>query len=103
MPSPRLMAVVTALMLVASAKSGQAGYNLAQLRQIETLISSKDCGGLLSYLESNPGIVEGNDPLALELRNFMFGVRGGLIECVSVGPGLAPTLNDLSSDTGASY
>ncbi len=103
MPSPRLMAVVTALMLVAGAQSGQAAYSLAQLEEIEKLIVRKDCSGLWSFLAANPGILDGNDPLAVELRQFMSGVNGGLIDCVSVGPGIAPSVDDLASRVGASY
>jgi len=90
------MAVVTAFMLVAGAQSGQAGYTLAQLQDIERLILSRDCGALWTYLSDNPDLLEGDDPLAVELRKFTLGIENGLIACLSVGPGNAPVFADIS-------
>ena len=101
MPSSRLLAVVTALVLVAGAQPGRAAYSLAQLEEIERLIVRKDCSGLWSYLSSNPGILQGNDPLATELRGFMSGVSGGVIDCLSFVPGAGPGVQ--ADQVGASY
>ena len=90
------MAVVTALMLVASPQSGNAAYTLSQLKVIESLLESKDCAGLWSFIAQNPAITDGNDPLAQELRNFMSGISNGLIDCVSLGP----EANVLGADNG---
>ena len=86
MPNPRLMAVVTVLLLVAGPQAGQARYTLAQLQVIEQFILARDCAGLEAYLIQNREILEGDDPLAVELRNFMAGVSSGLIQCLSVSP-----------------
>ncbi len=78
------MAVVTALVLVAGTQPAGAAYTLAQLREIERLIAARDCAGLWAYLIENPGLAEGDDPLAVELRNFLAGASSGLISCLSL-------------------
>lgn len=87
MPNPKLTAVITALIFIASNSGVNAAYNLAQLQQIEGFIQSKDCGALLRYLRQNPGITDGEDQLAQELRSFANGVEGGLIQCLSATSG----------------
>ena len=87
MASPRLLAVLTTFMMVASMGGANAAFTRAQLQDVERLILSKDCGSLLSYLVENPALLEGDDPLAAELRNFSQGVQSGLIQCLSVAPG----------------
>ncbi len=86
MPNAKLTAVITALMLIAGSTGANAAYSLQQLQVIEQLILAKDCGALLRYLQSNPGIMSGSDPLAQELRSFSEGVTGGIIECLSAQP-----------------
>lgn len=86
MPSSKLTAVITAMMFLAGAPGANAAYNLQQLQVIEQLILAKDCGALLQYLQVNPSIMSGNDPLAQELRSFSEGVTGGIIQCLSAGP-----------------
>jgi hypothetical protein len=83
MPNPKLTAIITALMFVANSNGANAAYNLTQLQEIERYIVSKDCGALLDYLQSNPGIMDGSDLLSQELRSFADGVEGGLIQCFS--------------------
>ena len=83
MPNPRLTAVITALIMMGSGHGVNAAYNLTQLQIIEGYILAKNCGGLLGYLNQNPTIMAGNDPLAQELRSFANGVEGGIIECLS--------------------
>ena len=87
MPSPKLIAVITALVFVASAQGGHAAFTFAQLQEIEKLILSKDCGALWFYLQDNPEILEGDDPLADELRKFALGIESGLIDCIFAPPG----------------
>jgi hypothetical protein len=86
MPSPRLIAIITARMLFTTAPGAHAAYTIDQLREIERLILSKDCGGLRNYIGVNPGLLSGTDPLASELRSFASGVDTGLIECLSFRP-----------------
>ncbi len=86
MPNAKLTAVITALMLITGSPGANAAYNLQQLQVIEQLILAKDCGALLGYLQSNPEIMRGNDPLAQELRSFSEGVTGGIIQCLSAQP-----------------
>lgn len=89
------MAVITALIVLAPA-SGQAQYTIDQLRDIEALILSRDCGALRNYLWSNPQVMIGADPLAAELRSFARDVDAGVIACVGAIPPPAadPALTD---------
>ena len=86
MSNPRLIAVVTAFMMIAGTTGANAAVTLSQLREVERLILGKDCGALWGFLMENSELLEGGDPLAVELRSFVSGVEGGLIECLSIGP-----------------
>lgn len=70
MPAPRLITIVTALILL-SGRVAQAEYSLEQLQQIERYIMMKDRASLWLLLRNNPDLMIGNDPLAQELRSFM--------------------------------
>ncbi|MFZ5752467.1 MAG: hypothetical protein ACOY5U_15560 [Pseudomonadota bacterium] len=70
MAEPRLIAVVTALLMLVAASPLRAAYDLNQLREIDRLMSSADWAGLAAYLRSNPGLTLGDDPLARELQAF---------------------------------
>jgi hypothetical protein len=89
-PSPRLIAIVTALTCLAGAQGANASASLEQLAQIEDLIVSRDCGGLRGYLADYPSLLQGDDPLAEELRNFASGIDSGLISCLSYRTGAPP-------------
>jgi hypothetical protein len=78
---PRLIAVVTALVLLGGTGSSRADYDLSQLQAIEGLISSRNCAGLWLYVKSNPGITAGGDPLANELRTFLAATERGQLDC----------------------
>ena len=77
---PRLIGIVTALVLLGSGP-GRAEYNLSQLQAIEGLISSRNCEGLWLFVKSNPEIVDGDDPLANELRVFVTATERGQLDC----------------------
>ncbi len=83
MPSHRLIAIITALTCLAGARGVYAAYSPEQLAQIEELIVSKDCAGLRTYIDQNPAFIQGDDPLADELRSFASGVDSGLISCLA--------------------
>lgn len=70
MPAPRLITIVTALILM-SGRIAQAEYSLEQLQQIERYIMMKDKASLWLLLRNNPDLMIGDDPLAQELRAFM--------------------------------
>ena len=102
MPDPRLTAVITALIMMGSGHGANAAYNLTQLQIIEGYILAKNCGGLLGYLNQNPTIMAGDDPLAQELRSFADGVEGGIIECLSASaPATEPVI--FAADPSAIY
>ncbi len=86
MPEPRLMAVITALVMLAGTQAARAAYDVEELRQIETLILSKDCGALWEYLVANPAIMAGDDALARELRVFVAATERGQLNCFAARP-----------------
>lgn len=90
MPDPKLTAIITALIFVAGAAPSRAEYNLEQLRQIERYILAKDCGALWQYLVENPGIMEGPDALAQELRVFVQATQRGQLQCFAARSAEAP-------------
>jgi hypothetical protein len=70
MPAPRLITIVTALILM-SGQTAFAEYSLSQLQEIERYILTKNSAALLLLLQANPDLLVGEDPLAQELRAFM--------------------------------
>ncbi|MFV2002382.1 MAG: hypothetical protein ACC619_05325 [Paracoccaceae bacterium] len=103
MPDPRLVAVITALVFISGTQSGNAAYTIEQLQLIEQMIVSKDCGALWFYLQDNPELMEGDDPLAEELRKFAFGIEGGSIDCIFSPPGLAGAGQAFAATVGPTY
>jgi hypothetical protein len=85
MPNRKLLALVTALTCLAALRAN-ASYSVEQLLEIEQLIVSRDCGGLRSYLDQYPSLLDGSDALSDELRSFASGVDTGLISCLSYRP-----------------
>ncbi|SPH23322.1 hypothetical protein DEA8626_02386 [Defluviimonas aquaemixtae] len=81
MPGTRLLALITALVLVGGNSPARADYTVSQLEEIERLIVRKDCGALWLYLQANPGIMAGGDALSLELRAFADATARGQIDC----------------------
>ena len=78
---PKLIAVVTALVLLGAAGPGRAEYSLDQLQAIEGLITSRNCEGLWLFVKTNPALADGEDPLAKELRLFVTATERGQLEC----------------------
>jgi hypothetical protein len=78
-PSPKLLAVITALMLVAGAPGVQAAYTKTQLEQIEQLVLTQDWVQLRDYVLASPGLLEGDDGLVVELRKFLQSMQSGAI------------------------
>jgi hypothetical protein len=100
MPGPKMMAIVTALLLMSGIARGQTGASLADLEEIDRLISSKNCNALWSYVRQRPELMAGNDALARELRVFVQSTERGMLDCFSArapvpveaasGPALKP-------------
>jgi hypothetical protein len=78
-PSPKLLAVITALMLVVGAPGVQAAYTKTQLGQIEQMVLSQDWVQLRDYILASPTLLEGDDDLVVELRKFLQGMQSGVI------------------------
>ncbi|MEZ5887036.1 MAG: hypothetical protein R3D56_09170 [Paracoccaceae bacterium] len=81
MPDPRLLAIVTALVLMGGTLPGKAEFSLDQLKTIEQLVLSHDSLALGSYLAANPRLTQGDDPLARELRTFQNCLSSGRLDC----------------------
>jgi len=79
MPNPRLLAVVTALMLSAGTPAAHASYTLTDLQRIEQLILDREWNELRAYIASKPDLARGDDPLASELRTFLETSRDGFL------------------------
>lgn len=83
MPDARLLAVITALMLVATVPRAQADFSLDQLKALEQLILARDGTALRRYLAANPQMLRGDDPLARELRGLQSCLYGSGVDCFS--------------------
>ncbi|MCY1126102.1 hypothetical protein OU426_04480 [Frigidibacter sp. RF13] len=81
MPDPRLLAIVTALVLMGSGAPGRAAFSLDQLKMIEQLILSRDTLALGRYLAANPRLTQGDDPLSRELLSFQHCMSSGRLDC----------------------
>lgn len=71
MAQPRLIAIVTALLMLGAGSPALAAYTLAQLQDIDRMLSAKDWGALAAYVRANPQLLEGTDVLGAELHNFV--------------------------------
>jgi hypothetical protein len=72
--SAGLIAVVTALLMIAPVGRADAA-TLEQLVAIDGMISQRDWGGLWAYVNKNPSLLVGSDPLAAELRRFLLSMN----------------------------
>jgi hypothetical protein len=81
MPNQRLIAIVTALLMLGGASKLYAAYTLDQLKEIERLVMLRDTSALGAYLSANIGVTEGEDALSVELRKFLQCTRAGDLNC----------------------
>ncbi len=95
MANGKLVAIVTALMLTVGGQGAQAAFSLSQLVQIEQLIVTGQWDRLRAFLTANPALLEGDDPLATELRRFLAEVASGTI--ASITPASLPSLDALAA------
>lgn len=79
MANRRILAIVTALVMLGSSASAQQTASIAELRQIEFLVSNEKWAELYNLVLANPRLTQGDDPLSLELRNFLRQVSLGRI------------------------
>jgi len=90
MPSPRLIALITILVLAASGNPSLSQDEMAMLRRLEDLIASRDCDGLVRFLRRNPALMAGDDALARELQGFMANALSGNLDCFAVAAAPEP-------------
>lgn len=103
MPNHRLTAVVTAFLLVFAAIGARAEATLEQLQEIDRLLSARDNRALWHFLQDNPGLMAGDDELAVELRNFCLSVTGGKLSCYSAPVATRNRSNDRPAAVAAIY
>jgi len=81
MPDPRLIAVITAMMLIGGlGGAARAEFSLQQLQELERLVLARDAGALWLYIQAHPEVILGNDPLAQELRLFAEATARGQVD-----------------------
>lgn len=85
MAERRLIAIITAMLLVSDSANAQEGTTIDQLRLIEDLVINRSWRPLYEYLSENPQIVAGSSPLARELCGFVTDVERGDLD-VFVSP-----------------
>lgn len=91
----KLVAIVTALMLTVGAQGAQAAYTLSHLTQIEQFVLNGEWQRLRAFLTANPHLLEGDSPLAAQLRQFLIGTAGGTI--ATIRPAAMPSLDALAA------
>jgi hypothetical protein len=89
MANPKLLALVTALMLVVGTPVAFGAVSQDQLQQLETLIVSQQWADLNAYLLEHPELVSGNDVLADELKVFLASYSQGVLSPSFTPPSVA--------------
>lgn len=84
MPQPRLVAILTALLLLSGGRAAQAGFTYEQLVEVDRLVAAKNYSGLRSFLQANPEVLIGDEPLANELRLFLLRINSGQMTAVDL-------------------
>lgn len=89
MANQRIVAIVTALLLMSTSASASTHQcaSIEELQRIDAMVSKQDWAGLYSMLLERPELFQCDDPLSNELRAFVRQVSLGSIA------GLAPVAN----------
>ena len=90
-----LLAAVTVAFL---AHGAHAAYTLSDLESIESFVLAKDWVGLNQYLIDNPAVLEGDDPLAVQAREFQRTYRSSAIDRF-FNPPTPPSVDTISGLT----
>lgn len=104
MPDPRLVAVITAMMLIGGGfgAAARAEFSLAQLQDLERLVLARDTGALWAYIQAHPEVLQGTDPLAHELRLFAEATARGQLDYYAAR-GVLPPANPVSQAASFTY
>jgi hypothetical protein len=84
MANRKILAIITALVMLGGPASSQQAASISELRQIEQLVAKQRWAELYNLIMAKPALTQGNDPLSLELRDFVRQVSLGRVA------GLAP-------------
>lgn len=87
-------------MLMVNVTPAFADYTLSQLREIERMILSRDFNALYRFLQENPEVLVGNDPLAQELRTLVSDIEAGVIG--DLGAAQTARTDDAGTSSGTS-
>lgn len=93
MANQRILAIVTALVMLGTTASSQQNASISELREIEFLVSNQRWAQLHSMIVNKPTLLQGSDPLSVELREFVRQVSLGRVA------GLAPALRQAPATT----
>ncbi len=99
MSKTRLAAVVSAVMLAAVLGSPvRAQATLEQLNEMADILSANDVSALEAFIEDNPELLEGEEPIAVLLRRFVEELKD-LPTFLAVNPNLSESLGFLARET----
>lgn len=65
------IAVMSSVLALGLGQSAHAVYTQTQLEDLRVLIDGGDTQAILLFIQSNPSLLEGEDPLADALRSFV--------------------------------
>lgn len=65
------IAIMSSVLALGLGQAAQAVYTQDQLENLRVLIDGGDTQAILLFIQSNPSLIEGEDPLARSLRDFM--------------------------------
>jgi len=65
------IAILSSVLALGLGQVAHAVYTQDQLETLRGLIDQGDTRAILSYIEANPALLNGEDPLAMALRDFM--------------------------------
>ena len=65
------VAVLSSVLALGLGQAGHAVYSQDQLEVLRELIEDGDTQAILAFIQANPTLLEGEDPLAIALRDFI--------------------------------
>ncbi|WP_156453353.1 hypothetical protein [Polycladidibacter hongkongensis] len=91
--SKQLAAVAVALSFASPAA---AAFSEQQLNTVKQLVANNDVDGLNAFIEANPRIAQGNDPLAKSIKGFQRS-SGTLFSALGFTSPTMPKVDNISS------
>jgi len=85
------VALLSSVLALGLGQAAHAVYTFEQLEELRQMVDRGDTEAILLYLQANPALLEGEDPLAIILKDFVAMRENPL------GRFFAPSLPDLSN------